>query len=135
MRRVSALGEIQRIAASPAPLRAALAVTGFFVWAGLSFLGGNGEAWDNEAYLYVGVPVMALAVAAAGFLNPERPWRWALWLVGGHQLGMLLLGLGMQSGFSLLILTLALGALLAVGFALPAFVGAEAARRLAERAY
>jgi hypothetical protein len=41
----------------------------------------------------------------------------------------------MQSGLSLVILTLALGALLAVLFAIPAFAGAEAARRLAERVY
>lgn len=135
MRRVSALGEFQRIAASPAASGPALALTGLLVWIGFSTLSGFGEAWDTEAYLYLGVPVMALAVAAAGFLHPERPWRWALWLVGGHQMGMLLLGLGMQSGLSLLILTAALGALLAVGFALPAFAGAEAARRLAERAY
>jgi len=142
MRRVNVLEEIRYLTGSPAVTGAALALTGFVVWVGLSVVGGLGgsgfrlrEAWDTSAYFYVGAPLMALAVAAAGFLHNERAWRWALWLVAGHQAGVLLLGLGMQSGVSLIILTLALGALLAVLFAIPALAGAEAARRLAERAY
>ena len=144
MRNVSTLGRMQRLASSPAGIRLALAATGLVVWVALSIVGGFSasgpgfrlrEAWDTEAYFYVGVPLMALAVAAAGFLRPERAWRWPLWLVAGHQAGVLLLGLGMQSGLSLIVLTLALGALLAVLFAVPALVGAEAARRMGERAY
>jgi len=78
---------------------------------------------------------MALAVAIAAFLKLERVWRWPLWLVGGHQLGVMLVGLGMQSAPSLLILTIILAILLAAGFAVPAMLGAMAARALAERAY
>lgn len=143
MRRVNVLEQAQRLVASPAGTGFALAATGFLVWVGLSVVGGFGagsgfrlgEAWDTDAYFFVGAPVMVLAVAAAAFLHPERVWRWSLWLVAGHQTGVLLLGLGMQSGLSLMILTPALGALLAVLFTIPALAGAEAGRRMAERVY
>ena len=138
------MGQLRRLAASPLALGFGLAVAGFLIWIALSLVVGFGasaegfrlrEAWDTEAYFYVGVPVMSLVVGVAGFLNPERVWRWALWLAAGHQTGVLVLGLGMQSGLSLIILTLALGSLLAVVFALPALAGAEAARRIGERVY
>ena len=78
---------------------------------------------------------MALAVGFAAFMRPERAWRWPLWLVAGHQTGVLLVGLGMQSGLSLIILTLILAVLLAAFFFVPALLGSMAARWLAERAY
>ena len=57
-----------------------LAAAGLAVWLGLSLWGGVGgsegfrlrEAWDTPAYFYVGLPVMALAVAAAALQMPER---------------------------------------------------------------
>jgi hypothetical protein len=58
-----------------------------------------------------------------------------LWLVCGHQLGVLMVGLGMQSGLSLFILTLILAILLLVFFTIPALVGSVVARHLTERAY
>lgn len=118
-----------------------LAFTGLAVWTLLSILGGLvdeagfrlREAWDTPAYFYAGIPVMALAVAGAAFIRPRRAWRWPLWLVGGHQAGVLAFGLGMQSGFSLILLTAILAVLLAALFAVPALVGATVARRLVER--
>jgi hypothetical protein len=121
-----------------------LAAAGLTIWMGLSVWGGAAgaeaefrmrEAWDTAAYFYLGVPLMALAVAAAAFVQPTRAWRWPLWLVGGHQGGVLLVGIGMQSGPSLVILTLALALLLAAFLSVPALIGALAARRLAGRAY
>jgi hypothetical protein len=47
----------------------------------------------------------------------------------------MLVGLGMQSAPSLLILTIILAILLAAFFAIPAMLGAMAARVLGERAY
>jgi hypothetical protein len=47
----------------------------------------------------------------------------------------MVIGLGMQSGLSLILLTIILGILLAAGFAVPAMLGAMAARAMAERAY
>ncbi len=144
MRRVSMLRRLQWFVESPGGAGFALAAAGFAVWMTLSIVAGLAtsepgfrlrEAWDTDTYFFVGVPVMALAVAAAAFRHPERIWRWPLWLVAGHQVGVLLVGLGMQSGASLFVLTLMMGALLVVFFAVPAFVGAEAARRMGERAY
>lgn len=120
-----------------------LAATGLVVWTGLSVLSGIGgehgfrlrEAWDTSAYVYVGLPAMALAVAIAAFSMPDRFWRWPLWLVAGHQLGVLFVGIGMQSGLSLIILTALLSVLLAVFFAVPALIGSLAAKRMAAERY
>ena len=143
MRSVSNSSDIGRLATSPAGIGILLAATGLLVWTGLSIWGGVGspegfrlrEAWDTNAYFAIGIPIMALAVAAASFVRPRRIWRWPLWLVAGHQLGVLLIGLGMQSGLSLILLTLILAILLAAFFAIPAVIGSIAARRLMQRAY
>jgi hypothetical protein len=142
MQSVIAPGNFSRLMWSPRGMGAILAGIGFIVWTGLSVLGGataeigSGlrEAWDTTAYFYLGVPLMALAVGFAAFVRPSRPWRWPLWLVGGHQIGVLLVGLGMQSGLSLLLLTLMLAVLLAALFSVPALIGALARLYLAERA-
>jgi hypothetical protein len=127
------------LAASPTARGLVLAAVGLAVWTGLSLWGGAAggedglglrEAWDTPAYFYAGVPVMAVAVAAAAFFMPERVWRWPLWLVGGHQAGVMLVGLGMQSGLSLVILTLMLAVLLAALFAVPALVGSLLAKHM-----
>jgi hypothetical protein len=136
------LRNFERLGTSPAGMGLLLAATGLIVWVSLSIWGGFAspdggfhlrEAWDIAAYFYLGVPVMALAVGAASFVRPRRVWRWPLWLVGGHQLGLLLVGLGMQSGFSLILLTLMLAVLLVAFFTIPAMLGSIAARRLVER--
>jgi hypothetical protein len=122
----------------------ALALIGLATWIGMSFWAGLSgaetgfqlrEAWDISAYFYVGIPIMAAAVAMVAFLRPERAWRWPLWLVGGHQLGLLVVGVGMQSALSLAFLTIILSILLAAFFAVPAMAGAMAARAMEERAY
>lgn len=143
MRILDDLAELRRYGLSPGAVGFLLAATGLTVWTGLSVWAGTGqeggfrlrEAWDTAAYLYFGLPLMAVAVGLAAFHKPRRTWRWPLWLVGGHQAGVMLVGVGMQSGLSLLILTLALAILLAVLFAVPALVGGLVARRLTERAF
>jgi len=144
MRRVNMLGEIGRFAATPARSGILLAGLGLLVWIGLSVWAGLSstefgfrlrEAWDTPAYFYLGLPLMVSGVAAAAFMRPERAWRWPLWLVAGHQAGVLLMGLGKQSGLSLLILTPILALMLAAFFAIPAMLGSFAGRRLGERAY
>lgn len=132
----------RRSGAAPRLTGPFLALTGLVVWSGLSAWEGMDahaaefrlrEAWDTGAYFYLGVPLMALAVGLAAYHAPRRAWRWPLWLVGGHQAGVLLVGLGMQSGLSLFILTLALAIVLAVIFAVPALAGSMMARRVMQR--
>ena len=143
MNRINTLGDVTRVAGTPVGTGFLLAGLGLAVWIGLSIWGGiiaeSGfrlrEAWDTAAYFYFGLPLMVVAVGLSGFARPDRPWRWPLWLVGGHQVGVLLIGLGMQSAPSLLLLTVILAVLLAAFFAVPAFLGALAARRLMQRAY
>lgn len=129
-----------RLRAAPASCATGfvLAVTGLAIWTGLSVWSGLGshepalrlgEAWNTSAYYFFGIPIMATAVAIAAFRAPDRCWRWPLWLVGGHQLGLLFGGLGMQSGLSLVILALIIALLLAAVFALPALLGSSLARR------
>jgi hypothetical protein len=144
MRTVSSVDGFLRTATTPVGLGVFVATLGFVMWTALSIIGGLAsdesafrlrEAWDTAAYFYVGIPAMALAVGIAAFMRPEQAWRWPLWLVAGHQTGVLLVGLGMQSGLSLILLTLILAVLLTAFFFVPALIGATAARWLAEQAY
>ena len=144
MRTVSGVDGFLKAATTPAGLRIFVATLGFVMWTALSVIGGLvsdesafrlREAWDTAAYFYIGIPVMAFAVGIAAFMRPERAWRWPLWLVAGHQTGVLLVGLGMQSGLSLILLTLILAVLLTALFFVPALIGSMAARWLAEQAY
>jgi hypothetical protein len=130
---------LRRWMVSPAATGPLLAGTGLALWTGLSVWGGIGadagfrlrEAWDTAAYFYVGLPAMAIAVAIAAFHMPGRAWRWPLWVVGGHQAGVLLVGIGMQSGLSLIILAMLLAIILTVVLAVPAFVASMLARHVA----
>ena len=109
----------------PAILAGAIALaTGFGVWVALS-LGGERivEAWDTNAYFDVGIWVMALAVAVAGFVAPRRVWRWSLWMVAGHVLGIIAvhppgMGLGLLP-LAILIMYLPMTVLLVI----PALIG------------
>lgn len=144
MRTINRLGGFIRFVSTPAGMGILVAGFGLVMWTGLSIFGGLAsdesgfrlrEAWDTSAYFYVGIPAMALAVGAAAFIRPEQAWRWPLWLVAGHQAGVLLVGLGLQSGLSLILLTLILAVLLTAFFFVPALIGAMAARWLAEQVY
>ncbi len=127
--------DVANLLAAPLVTGPMLALTGLAVWTGLSAISGFHEAWETPAYFYVGLPLMMAAVSVASFHMPRRIWRWPLWLVGGHQAGVFLVGLGMQSGLSLLILIVLLAVMLAALLSVPALIGSMAARRMAERAY
>src|SRR5258705_12745517 len=82
------------------PLAAALlcAAAGFVVWAALWVAAGSSvdgrfvvrEAWDTGAYWLFGLPIIAVAVAIAGYLSPRRVWRWPLYAVAGQAIAMAL---------------------------------------------
>jgi hypothetical protein len=79
------------------PAGIALAVAGFALWAVFALLpalaeGGRvREAWDTELYWIAGVPLMLLALIAAGWRSQDAPWKLALWPIAGHALGMVLI--------------------------------------------
>jgi len=58
-----------------------LIVTGLAIWLGLGSLSNEAEAWDSIYYFQLGLPIMCTASAIAGFIVPERPWRWGLCVV------------------------------------------------------
>ena len=113
-----------------------LAAAGFAVWAVFSglplMMGGRGirEAWDTELYWIVGVPLLLLAVMAAGYATREAPWKLALWPIAGHFVAMLLVS---PAGTDLGLLTVAL---IFIGLpAFAAFIGvAYVGRKLARAA-
>jgi hypothetical protein len=112
-----------------------LAVSAIAVWAGFSalpvFMGGRGirEAWDTQLYWIVGVPLLLLAVTAAGFATREAPWKLALWPIAGHFVGMLLVS---PPGTDLGLLPLAL---IFIGLpAFAAFIGVAYVGRMLARA-
>ena len=127
--------DLPSLLAAPLIIGPALALIGLSVWTGLSVISGFQEAWEMPVYFYVGLPLMMAAVSIASFHMPRRIWRWPLWLVGGHQAGVFLVGLGMQSGLSLVILLVVLAILLATLLSVPALIGSLIARRVAQRAY
>ncbi|MEP7030817.1 MAG: hypothetical protein ABI830_07775 [Pseudolabrys sp.] len=71
-----------------------LAAECFAVWAYFSLPQFTGrarirEAWDNETYWAVGIPLLLVSLMAAGFLARKvKPWQLAAWTVAGHVVAM-----------------------------------------------
>ena len=83
-----------------------MAAAGFALWttfavAPLVAGGRLREAWDIETYWIIGLPLLLLAQAAAGFFSQASPWRLALWCAAGHFLAALIIVPGGTS-FSML---------------------------------
>jgi len=106
-----------------------LAAEAFAIWAFFSamlLLSGHArirEAWDTRSYWVIGVPLLVLSLAAAGYASKDEPWKLALWTVAGHFLGVLLVS-KRGTDLGLLPLALVLIGLPAFGvFTLAAFIG------------
>jgi len=48
---------------------------GLIVWLVIGTLTHNREAWDAPAYLWLGVPTLALSTATLAFFFPAHPYR------------------------------------------------------------
>jgi hypothetical protein len=135
---------------APAPMMAPvltatlLATFGLLAWMGISIWGGVSamgpgqpfqlrEAWDIGSYFWLALPAMMLAAGVAGYLVPERVWRWPAWLMAGHLVGIVLVGVARGSGLGLLPFAIVLLALLVLLFWLPALLG-KALAKMGERA-
>lgn len=65
-------------------------VIGAGVWVVVSTVSGRREAWDSESYFLIGMPVVCIASATLGFLEPSRPSRWGVAPLVGQFFWMLL---------------------------------------------
>lgn len=95
---------------------------GALLWLATAAVSGRAEAWDSPLYWQIAYP---LCIALAGFLayvEPVRPWRWALAVMLVQPVVMTLTS---GSSFGLLPLGLALFAVLALP---PIFVARICAR-------
>lgn len=62
-------------------LSAILSVIGLAVWIIISRITNEDEAWDSDQYYKIGLPVMFGAATIAGFIAPNKPWRWGVLVV------------------------------------------------------
>ena len=64
-------------------------VIGILTWAAISKISGRREAWDSSSYFSVGMPVVCVASAVLGFIEPQKVWRWGIAPLIGQFLWML----------------------------------------------
>jgi hypothetical protein len=112
---------------NPSPVRVALFVAGFAVWAVFSIAHTangqmpTGEAWDRAPYWEFGVPLLFVAQGMAAAASREKLLQLPLWTLAGHFLAILAVRRS-AADFGLLPLALvfigvpAYGALYAVSF-------------------
>ncbi|MBX3329681.1 MAG: hypothetical protein KF722_04710 [Nitrospira sp.] len=63
---------------------------GIVVWIGISMVSGRREAFDSGLYYSIGMPVVCVASATFGFLEPKKSWRWGILPLLGQFSWMLL---------------------------------------------
>jgi hypothetical protein len=54
------------------------ATAGALLWLGTMAASGRSEAWDSPLYWSVAYPLCLLLAGVFGYLEPVRPWRFAL---------------------------------------------------------
>jgi hypothetical protein len=59
-------------------IAAILSLFGLAVWLTITILTGNSEAWDSPYYYSIGLPVMFLSAAIAGYIDPRYRVLWAI---------------------------------------------------------
>jgi hypothetical protein len=96
-----------------------LAVIGVTVWTAIAGASGQREAWDSCLFFAVGLPVMLVAAAVAGYLEPKRPWIWGIAVVSLQPLALMV---GAEPGVFMLVGLLTFG-FFAGGGAAGAYVG------------
>ena len=79
------------------------AAGGALLWLCTMAVSGRSEAWDSPLYMSITYPLCIALAAFLGYVEPQRPWRWALAvmlvqpvvmaLTSGSSFGLLPLGL------------------------------------------
>jgi len=106
------------------------AAAGVAVWIVLSKISHRREAWDSGLYFLYGIPVICVVAALLAYVEPNRPWRWAVTPFAAQALWMFLTqGLG-----SMFPLGLVVFAILSIPALLSASLGAFFGRKRASRA-
>ena len=105
------------------------AATGAAVWIVLSEVSHHREAWDSELYFMFGIPVICVVAAVLAYVEPKRPWRWAVTPFAAQAVWMFLTqGLGNMFPLGLIVFAIiSIPALLAAS--LGAFLGRKRAIR------
>lgn len=98
---------------------------GLVVCLALTIASGGKEAVDVDAYYSVGIPLLALAMLALGYVFPKQPWRWTLSMVAGQTAAMLLTG----SSLSLFPIAMVFMLVVSIPQFVAGFVGAYFGRR------
>jgi hypothetical protein len=57
------------------------ATAGAVLWVGTMAVSGRNEAWDSPLYWSVAYPLCVLFSGVFGYVEPVRPWRFALTLM------------------------------------------------------
>ena len=113
---------MSRAASTVVPVAIA-AVAGVLAWDVVRLIGGRSEAWDDPNYWLIGLPIMLIAAFILGLGYPDRPWRWALAIVGAQALWSLFLAVAAGRSLKLLPLGLATFAVIALACAVVAHAG------------
>jgi hypothetical protein len=54
------------------------AATGILVWAGLSAITSQAEAWDSPLYFSLGIPLLCVLAGILGGIEPKHAVRWGV---------------------------------------------------------
>jgi len=99
------------------------ALLGGAVWVTISITSVHAEAFDDQAYFTVGLPVIALGCLLLGHVVPYKAWRYGLVAIGTHAVALIVLVV--QTGAAgLVAVGLGFFALIAVPMILAGWLGA-----------
>lgn len=107
-------------------------VAGVLSWDLVRLLGEHREAWDDQLYWTLGLPLMLATAFMLGLGFPEHPWRWALSIIAAQAIWATFLTFATEGDLSLLPLGLVTFAALALPCILAAYVGQWLRRRMPE---
>jgi len=106
----------------------AAAVLGIVVWFAVAASSLEAEAFDDASYFTIGLPIIGIGCAFLGYRVPVRAWRYGLVAMGTHAVGLLVVAVG-GGNLSLLPLGLGLLALISLPMAAAGLAGARAHRK------
>lgn len=103
---------------------------GALLWLGTMAVSGLREAWDSPLYMSITYPLCIALAAFLGYVEPQRPWRWALAVMLVQPVVMAFTS---GSSFGLLPLGLIVIAVLAIPPVLAALIAARLRKRVDAR--